>query len=71
VELPNTGLPVLDAGLAKNKDIDRRIVRKLVDPRVQAILLLELRAAAFQRCVTYGNLAHATATQIKLRSEIG
>jgi hypothetical protein len=70
VKLPNAGLPVLDIGLAKNKDIDRRVVGKLVDPRVQTILLLELRATAFQRFVTYCNLAHATATQIKLRSEI-
>jgi hypothetical protein len=70
VKLPNAGLPVLDIGLAKNKDIDRRVVRKLVDPRVRTILLLELRATAFQRFVTYCNLAHATGTQIKLRSEV-
>jgi len=70
VKLPNAGLPVLDIGLAKNKDIDRRVVGKLVDPRVRTILLLELRATAFQRFVTYYNLAHATATQIKLSSEI-
>jgi hypothetical protein len=70
VKLPNAGLPVWDIGLAKNKDIDRRVVGKLVDPRVRTILLLELRETAFQRFVIYCNLPHATATQIKLRSEI-
>ena len=62
MELRNTRLPVLDIGLAKNKDIDRRVVRELVDPRVRTILFLELRATAFQRFVTYRNLAHPTAT---------
>jgi len=68
VKLPNAGLPVLDIGLARNKDIDWRVVRKL--PWGAKQTFFELRATAFQRFVTYCNLAHATATQIKLQSEI-
>src|SRR5262245_62736454 len=62
VELPNAALPVRDIGIAKNKDIDRRLIRKVVHLRVRTVLFLEFRAKPFQGLVTHSNLAYATAT---------